>query len=73
MTEEEQDRADEREVERMLLHEDAADDEDGNEVQDLSMGAMDPDVEMEMEVMRAADELLDQVNPLSVSFFVVCC
>ena len=71
MTEEEQDRADEREVERMLLHEDAADDEDGNEVQDLRTGAMDPDVDME--VMRAADELLDQVNPLSVSFFVVCC
>ena len=69
MTEEEQDRADEREVERMLLHEDAADDEDGKEVQDLSTGAMDPDVEME--IMRAADELLDQVNPLSVSFLVV--
>ena len=73
MAEEEQDRADEREVERMLLHEDAADGdrEDGNEVQDLSTGAMGPDVEME--VMRVADELLEQVNPLSVSFFVVCC
>ena len=61
----------EREVERMLLHEDAADDEDGNEVQDLRTGAMDADVEME--VMSAADELLEQVNPLSISFFVVCC
>ena len=71
MAEEEQDRADEREVERMLLHEDAADDEDGNEVQDLRTGAMDPDVEME--VMRAADELLEQVNRLSVSFLVACC
>ena len=37
MTEEEQDRADEREVERMLLHEDPADDEDGSEVQERSI------------------------------------